>query len=253
MDQPIALVRPPGSRLDEGLVTHQTREPVDLAVAERQWHEYIDALRSAGWEIRVVEGRDDCPDAVFIEDTAVVFDEVSVLARPGAPTRRAEVEGVMAPLKDCGLAVEPLERGTLDGGDVLKIGRRAWVGRGGRTDDEGIAALADLLGHRGWSVHAVPISRVLHLKSAVTALPDGTIIGFPPLVDDESVFDSFRAVPEPAGSHVVITGPDRLLMASSAPQTAAMFRADGYEVDLVDIGEFEKLEGCVTCLSIRVR
>jgi dimethylargininase len=102
-------------------------------------------------------------------------------------------------------------------------------------------------------VVVVPILKVLHLKSAVTALPDGSVIGFVPLVDDPSLFPRFMPVPEESGSHVVLLGENRLLMASDCPQSAAMFAGLGYEPVTVDIGEFQKLEGCVTCLSVRLR
>jgi dimethylargininase len=102
-------------------------------------------------------------------------------------------------------------------------------------------------------VIAVPITKVLHLKSAVTALPDGTVIGYPPLVDDASVFPRFRSVPEESGAHVVLLGGDRLLMAADCPRSAELFAGIGYELVVVDISEFQKLEGCVTCLSVRLR
>lgn len=234
-------------------MTHLEPAAIDLARAGEQWSAYVEVFRGLRWDIRTIDGIDQCPDAVFIEDTAVVFGDLAVTTRPGAPSRVAEVEGVRAPLLDCDLEVVDLAGGRLDGGDVLKVGRRVWVGLGGRTSTAGIAALEELLVPRGWDVRAVPISKVLHLKSAVTALPDGTIIGYPPLLDDESIFETFLPVPEEAGSHVVITGPDRLLLSASAPQTASLLRSKGYIIDVVDISEFEKLEGCVTCLSIRVR
>ncbi len=111
------------------------------------------------------------------------------------------------------------------------------------------AALAPL----GANVLAVPLSKVLHLKSAVTALPDGTVIGYPPLVDDPSFFPHFLAVPEEAGSHVVVLDDHTVLMSSSAPATAALLADLGYDVVAVDLTEYEKLEGCVTCLSVRLR
>jgi dimethylargininase len=100
---------------------------------------------------------------------------------------------------------------------------------------------------------AVPLTKVLHLKSAVTALPDGSIIGYPPLVDDPGIFARFLPVPEESGAHVVLLGGDRLLMAADCPQSAALFADLGYAPVVVDISEFEKLEGCVTCLSVRLR
>ena len=136
---------------------------------------------------------------------------------------------------------------------MLKVGRTVFVGVGGRTNAPAVAQLAVLLAPRDWDVRPVPVHRVLHLKSAVTALPDGTIVGYPELVDDPSAFEPFLAVPEPAGAHVVLLGGDRLLMSADAPQSAALFRSMGYDVTEVDISEFEKLEGCVTCLSVRIR
>ena len=105
----------------------------------------------------------------------------------------------------------------------------------------------------GAQVVAVPITKVLHLKSAVTALPDGTVIGYPPLVDDTGAFDPFLPVPEEPGSHVVLLDDTTLLMATSAPRTAEILAARGHEIVQVDISEYEKLEGCVTCLSVRLR
>ncbi len=100
---------------------------------------------------------------------------------------------------------------------------------------------------------SVSLTKVLHLKSAVTALPDATVIGYPPLVDEPAVFSTFLGVPEEAGSHVVLLGDSRLLMSAAAPRTAALLEGRGYQPIPVDISEFEKLEGCVTCLSVRLR
>jgi dimethylargininase len=246
-----ALVRRPGPRLAEGLVSHIAREEVDVDLAVRQWQGYVDVLAEEGWQVTEVEPADDCPDAVFVEDPVVVYRDVAVIARSGAPGRRAETAGVERAVRDAGYRVERITApGTLDGGDVLKIGSTVYAGRGGRTDDEGIRQLGVHLRTR---VMPVPVTRVLHLKSAVTALPDGTVIGHPPLVDDPALFPDFLAVPEESGSHVVLLGGDRVLLAASAPATAALLAARGLTPVVVDIGEFEKLEGCVTCLSVRLR
>ncbi len=116
-----------------------------------------------------------------------------------------------------------------------------------------VAQLETMLSSRGWVVRPVPVRRVLHLKSAVTALPDGTIIGYPDHVDEVAVYDRFMAMPEPEGGHVVLLGDGRLLMSTSAPESADRLSAMGYNPVQVDISEFEKLEGCVTCLSVRIR
>ena len=249
-----ALVRPPGPLLADGLVTHIDRAPIDLQLANDQWNAYVAALEQAGWSITEVEPADQCPDAVFIEDAMVVFDDLCVITRPGAVSRQAEVVGAEAAALSAGLEIHRIaEPGTLDGGDVLKVDRTVYVGVGGRTNAPEVAQLTHVLARRGWVVRPVPVHRVLHLKSAVTALPDGTVVGYPDLVDDPSVFERFLAVPEPSGAHVVLLGSDRLLMSAGAPETAALYRSKGYEVIEVDIFEFEKLEGCVTCLSVRIR
>lgn len=249
-----ALVRQPGPQLAEGLVTHIDRVPVDAARAREQWEVAVAALEAYGWETIEVPAADDCPDAVFVEDAVVVFRGVAVITRPGAESRRPEIVEVEKVVEGLGCSLNRIRApGTLDGGDVLKVGDTVYVGRGGRTNAEGIRQLREILAPLGATVVAVPISKVLHLKSAVTALPDGTIIGYPPLVDDPGIFPSFLPVPEESGAHVVDLGAGRLLMASSAPRSAALFADLGFEPVAIDIGEFEKLEGCVTCLSVRLR
>ena len=246
----IALVRRPGPRLAEGLVSHIERQDIDVALALRQWQSYVDALAAAGWRVVEVPPADECPDAVFVEDPVVVYGRTAVLARSGALERRAETAGVEQAL--AGYDIRRIEApGTLDGGDVLKIGDTIYAGRGDRTNDDGIRQLAAHL--PGATVVPVPVTKVLHLKSAVTALPDGTVIGYPPLVDDPAVFPRFLAVPEEGGAHVVLLGGDQVLMAASAPATAALLSSRGLHPVTVDISEFEKLEGCVTCLSVRLR
>jgi dimethylargininase len=250
----LALVRRPGPLLADGLVTHIDRVPVDVDLAVAQWHAYVAAMEREGWDIAHVEPADDCPDAVFVEDAMVVFDDLCVITRPGAASRHGEIDGAEAAALAAGLEIHRIaDPGLLDGGDVLKVDRTVYVGVGGRTSARAVAELAFLLAPRGWDVRPVPVRTVLHLKSAVTALPDGTIVGYPDLVDDLTPYPQFFPVPEPAGAHVVLLGGDRLLMAADAPRSAALFRSIGYEVTEVDISEFEKLEGCVTCLSVRIR
>jgi dimethylargininase len=249
-----AFVRRPGPRLADGLVTHIARSAIDLDRAIEQWTMYAQALADSGWSVVEVEPADDCPDAVFVEDAVVVFDDLAVVTRPGAESRRGETAGAAAAMTAAMLDVHHIVTpGTVDGGDVLKVGRTAFVGIGGRTNQAGVDQLEAVLGPRGWQVVAVPVSKVLHLKSAVTALPDGTVIGHPDLVHDTSAFDRFMAVPEPEGAHVVLLNDEHLLMSASAPRSAELFKSIGYQPVVVDISEFEKLEGCVTCLSVRLR
>lgn len=254
MEQRSALIRKQSPRLDEGLVTHIDRTPVDVDAAMEQWQAYVDALHQAGWETREVEPADDCPDSVFVEDAVVVYEDLAVVTRPGADERKPEVVGAEKAAREAGYRIAHIVApGTLDGGDVLKYGGKVWVGRGGRTNQEGIDQLAALLAEFGAEVIAVPLTKVLHLKSAVTALPDGTVVGYEPLVDDPTVFDKYLAVPEEAGAHVVLLGGNTVLMSTSAPRTKELFESRGLDVVAVDISEYEKLEGCVTCLSVRMR
>lgn len=248
----VALVRAPGPRLAEGIVTHIARSPVDVELARRQHDAYVAALASHGWRPHVVAPADDCPDSVFIEDTVVVCAGSAVLTRPGAPQRRPEVEAVESAVRDLGLAVARIEApGTLDGGDVLQVGSTVYVGQGGRTNSEGIAQLAMHLSGLGRAVVGVPLENVLHLKSATTALPDGSLLVWGDLVD-ATLFPDVRAVPEEAGAHVVPLGGGDVLIAASAPRTAELLTGLGYAPVVVEISEFERLEGCVTCLSVLI-
>ena len=150
-----------------------------------------------------------------------MYDDLAVMARPGADERRAEVAGTEQTLRDLGYRIARIEApGTLDGGDVLKHDGTVWVGLGGRTNEAGIDQLARHLAPLGATVVPVPLTKALHLKSAVTALPDGSIIGYPPLVDDSTRWERFLAVPEESGAHVVLLGGDSVLMSAAAPRTA---------------------------------
>jgi dimethylargininase len=248
-----ALVRRPSPRLGEGIVTHLERRPVDVELARVQWRAYVRALEDAGWEAVEAPPADESPDGVFVEDAVVVFEHVAVVARPGVPARRSETVGVEAAVAELGYAIERIEEpGTLDGGDVLKIRDTVYVGLGGRTNAEGARQLRELLAPLGAKLVEVPVRGVLHLKSAVTALPDGSILGYPPLVP-EAFRRHFVAVPEESGAHVVLLRGGKVMLAADCPRTAELISARGYDPVVVDISEFQKLEGCVTCLSVRLR
>ena len=244
------MVRPPSSRLAEGIVTHISRTTVDVELARTQHAAYASALAASGWQVEQVPVAEDCPDSVFVEDAVVACDDLAVLTRPGAPQRRPEIDGVAQAMASLGLRTARIEApGTLDGGDVLQAGTTVYVGRGGRTNGEGIRQLRALLAPLGRAVVGVPLGAVLHLKSAVTALPDGTFLLLPDLVP-AGLFPAVRPVTEESGCHVVPLGGDRVLIAASAPRTAASLADLGFTPVVVDISEYEKLEGCVTCLSV---
>ena len=249
----VALVRMPASNLAEGLVTHLERTPIDTELADKQWDAYVAAFDAAGWDTTEVSWADQLADSVFIEDAVVVIGDVAVVTRPGAESRRPEVVAAETTARELGLRIHRIEgEGTLEGGDVLRVGTTVYVGRSGRTNAEGVRQLRAILAPLGFDVVAVPVTTALHLKSTVTALPDGTVLVHPDLVEDPSFFGRHLVVPEREGVAVVELAEDTVLISAAAPKTAALLEDRGYTVVQVDISEFEKLEGCVTCLSVRV-
>ena len=248
------LVRRPSPELVRGELTHAERVPVDAALAYAQWERYVDAFRSRGWTVTEVEPADAHPDGVFVEDALIAFDDLIVVCRAGAATRRGEAATAADAAARLGLATVAITApGTVEGGDVLKVGRTVHVGASSRTNAEGIAQLRHLLEPRGWTVVEIPVTKVLHLKSAVTALPDGTIIGYEPLVDDPGLWPRFLPVPEAHGCAVVVLDDTSVLLSADAPRTSALLTERGLTVVPTPVAEFEKLEGCVTCLSVRIR
>lgn len=251
----IALTRAISPRLAECELTHLDRTPISVERAEAQHREYEATLRALDCEVRRVDPSPDHADSVFIEDTAVVFDEIAVITRPGAESRRAEtaaVERVLDPLRPLARISSP---GTLDGGDVLVIGKRVFAGRTSRTNDEGIAQLRAALAPHGYTVDAVAVTGCLHLKTAVTAIDDETVLLNPSWVDARA-FAPAAVVEvdpsEPMGANVLRIG-ERLLYGDSYPRTLARIRARGIAVTTVDASELAKAEGAVTCCSLVMR
>ena len=250
----VVLVRAPAKILSKGQVTHIKRRPIRFAKAQSQWSAYVAALESEGFTTREIDTDEKHPDCVFIEDTVVMLGQVAVVTSPGTESRRGEEDAVSEFLRELGLDTRHIRLpGTLEGGDVLKVGDTIYVGRGGRTNAEGIRQFRAIATELGYTVVAVPVTKALHLKSAVTALPDGTVIGHPTLVDSPSIFPRYLEVPEVEGVAVVVLTNNSVLMSAAAPKTAALIEDLGFRVTTVDISEFEKLEGCVTCLSVRIR
>ena len=245
-----ALVRAPSSRLAGGIVTHIRRTPVDVARARAQHAAYTDAVAASGWTIAQVPAAEDCPDSVFIEDTVVVCEDLAVLARPGAPARRAEVAGAAGTLRSLGLRTAAIqEPGTLDGGDVLQAGRTVYVGRGGRTNGAGIRQLRALLAPLGRARDRRSADRraapeVRGDRAARRHLPAGTAAGAGRAVPGGPPGGRRKRVPcrsagRRPGAHRRVRSPHRELLDDM-----------GFTPVVADISEFEKLEGCVTCLSV---
>jgi len=248
-----ALVRRPSSRLADGLVTHVERQQVDLDLAVRQWEGYVEALRTAGWETIEVPLADDCPDSVFVEDTVVMYGDRAVITRPGADERKPETGPVADLLGALGYDIVSIEApGTLDGGDVLRIGRHFYVGMSARSNADGIAQLRALLAGFGYTVTGVPIRGCLHLKSAVTALADDRVLVQPAWVE-RGAFADYRIVEvDPAEEHAanVLRIGDTVVSPACFPRTHERIRAAGIHVVTVDVSELQKAEGAVTCCSL---
>ncbi len=251
----VALTRAISPRIAECELTHLDRTPIDVAAARAQHAEYTRALVALGCAVQEVEPALDHPDSVFIEDTAVVFDEIAVITRPGAESRRGEtaaVERVLAPLRPIAHIMAP---GTLDGGDVFVVGKRVFAGRTGRTNDVGIAQLRAALAPHGYTVEALDVTGCLHLKTAVTAVDDRTVLLNPQWVDRHGLagVEIIEVDPaEPMGANIVRVG-EALLYGASYPLTRARLEARGYRPVCVDASELAKAEGAVTCCALILR
>ncbi|CAN0156909.1 unnamed protein product, partial [Ectocarpus fasciculatus] len=270
----IALVRTPSPLLDNGVVSHIEKSEINMTAAIDQWKQYCEALRDQNWRVVTCPNpntANDYADSVFIEDCIVMYKDLlsgkscAVITRPGHPERRNETDHLEDFLKHSSAVNEVYkisDPGTLDGGDVLKVGSTVYVGDSDRTNSQGIEQFANILRPYGAAVVSVPLNKVLHLKSAATALPCGTIIAWKDALDEEAI-NIFKRTgskniifsPEEHGSHVILLDEQTLLMSHQAPLTAAMLRSPPYNLKVVtvNIDEYIKLEGCVTCLSVRIR
>jgi dimethylargininase len=246
-----ALVREVSPRIAEGEVTHLERQAVDVARVRAEHAAYLALLHEAGLAVVQAPPAPEHPDGVFVEDAVVVIDHLAVLTRSGAASRRGEAAGLRALLHERGLATAAIVApATLDGGDVLQVDDTVYVGRTTRTDDAGIEQLRALVGPLGRSVVPVDVDGVLHLKTAATALPDGRIIADLDRVSAASFAGrEVLAAEEPSGADVLLLG-DTVVLAASAPRTAAMLRSRSYEVRTIDISELEKVEAGPTCPSV---
>ena len=235
-------------------LTHLPRVAIDVARATAQHEQYEEALRALGVRVVRLPETADLPDSVFVEDAAVVVDEVAVLTRPGARSRRAEIPSVaqaLAPYRALRFIVAP---GTLDGGDVLRLGKRIYVGLSGRTNAEGVAQLAALLSPFGYGVEGLAVTGCLHLKSAVTAIDDETIVLQAGWVDGARIAARRRIAvdaAEPSAANVLAIG-KTVLVNASAPRTAERIAVAGFRVVPVDQSELAKAESGLTCCSLLI-
>lgn len=252
MGRLVAITRAVGPPLADCELTFQIRQPIDLAEATVQHAAYRDALRRAGILAEVLPADARLPDAVFVEDTAVVLDELAVITRPGSETRRKEVAAVAAALARHRIRARIEEPGTLDGGDVLKIGRQLFVGLSSRTNEDGLAQLSKAVERHGYRVAPIRVHGCLHLKTAVTALDEETLLINPNWINarELSGFQHVQvAETEPFAANCLALHGVIHLSARWA-RTRDLLERRGFVTRTLKITEFEKAEAGLTCLSL---
>ena len=247
-----AITRDVSSSLGHCELSFVSREPVDVALAREQHRQYQQALADLGCRVIALPAQDELPDAVFVEDVALVLDEMAIMTRPGASSRQPEGASVAPTLSQFRnlLAIQP--PGTLEGGDMMRVGRTIYVGQSARTNAAGIEQLANLVSGYGYTVRPVAMRDCLHLKSAVTMVAECTLLVHPGWVDRDH-FAGFRIIEidpeEPHAANTLRVG-SGLIYPSCFPRTRERLAEAGITVTVVDVSELQKAEGAVTCCSL---
>jgi dimethylargininase len=246
-----ALMHLPSPNMADCLRMH-AGPSIDLDVALRQHAGYRRMLERCGAVVETLDTNRHLPDCVFIEDTAIILDEIAILCSMGHPSRRDEPAGIEPHIRRrCDVRRIELPA-TIDGGDVLRVGRRLIVGISGRTNAAAIEALASAIRPYGYEIDAVRVTGCLHLKSACTALPDGRLLANAAWLDANAL-RQYRIVPvpieEPGAANVALVG-ETVCAAAGHPQTEDLIRGLGFLVENAVLSEFAKADGCVTCLSL---
>jgi dimethylargininase len=248
----IAITHVPSPQMHAGLRTFLDRAPIDANLAMRQHVEFRRLLSQCGALVRTIDVNRELPDCAFVEDCALVLDEVAVLTTMGAPERRRELPAVGRELARHRRVVRLEPPGLLEGGDVLRIERTLLVGISARTDIAGVRALEVIVKRHGYDVVAVPVRRSLHLKTACTALDDRTLLINSDWIDTTPLarFELVRVPANESWAANVVRVGDRICMGAGNPRTMEMIRARGMPVEAIDLSEFAKAEAGITCLSL---
>jgi dimethylargininase len=248
----VAIVRPPSDALARCELTHLTREPIDLARARAQHAAYAALLRDLGARVLALHPAPDLPDAVFVEDVAVVLDQVAVMTIPGARSREPEVKTVAAALSAFRALAWLTPPATLDGGDVLRVEHTLYVGRSSRTNAAGVEQLAGHVAPFGCTVRPVRVTGCLHLKSACSHLGRGVLLANPDWIEPAAFtgLDVLSVDPaEPRGANTLRVG-DTVVMADGFPRTRARIEQRGFVVRVVSLTELQKAEAGGSCMSL---
>jgi dimethylargininase len=249
----IALTRAVPGSMERCELTHLKRVPIDIVRARAEHAHYEAVLRSLDVDVIRLPALPDMPDSVFVEDTAIVLDECAIITRPGAASRRAETASTRDALASLREVLELVAPATLDGGDVLRLGRQLFIGLSSRTNRAGIEQLANIAGKFGYRVTQINVEGALHLKSAATAAADNLVVVNSALVSPDAFGVPSIAIPsdEPSGANVLAIG-ETLLCAASAPRTAELLVQAGFKVVAVENSELAKAEAALTCCSVLV-
>lgn len=241
--------------MDACELTYREREPIDAEAIARQHRGYCEALRACGARVLTLPPVDELPDSVFVEDTAIILDEIAVLTRPGVASRRGEVGLVEPEIARLRPFVRVEAPATLEGGDVMRVGRKLYVGLSPRTNAEGAEALRRFAAPHGYEVSTVELRDCLHLKTGCSALDDATVLANPEWVDVRA-FAEHEVVAveasEPWAANVLRVG-DSVCASAAFPRTAEMLRGRGYDLRAIEVSEFAKAEGGMTCMSLLFR
>jgi dimethylargininase len=249
---PIAITRKISPAITRCELTHLQREAIDVPQAGRQHEAYERCLAQLGCRVVSLPAEPDLPDSVFVEDAAIVVDELAVVTRPGAESRRAETASIVRVLERFRPVAAIQAPGTLDGGDVLCLGRRVVVGLSGRSNRDGIEQLRALLSPHGYTVEALPVSGCLHLKSAVTVVGREAVLLNPKWVD-RAAFEGYERLEvdpaEPYAANALLVG-GGVIYATAFPRTADRLERAGVPLVQTNVSELAKAEGAVTCCSL---
>jgi dimethylargininase len=248
----IAITRKVSSALASCELSFIERQPIDLEKARAQHHEYEMLLGKLGAKVISLPEEPELPDSMFVEDPAVVLDEVAIICPLGTESRRNEVPSISAALEKYRPQKHIKLPGTLEGGDVLRVGKKVFVGVTARSNPEGIRQLAVVLDHYGYELTAVPVTGCLHLKSAVTVLRGNTLLANRNWMDWKRMQGFEWVDVDPAETHAgnVLAIGDSVIAAASFPKTVAAIEAREFKVIPLDISELQKAESGLTCSSL---
>jgi dimethylargininase len=251
----IAITRDVSLRFNECEITHIHRTPIDVDIARSQHHEYVNVLKQLGCEVLELPAESDLPDSVFVEDTAFILPEAAVITNPGADSRKPETESIVRALSPHLKLLRVRDPATVDGGDVLVLGKQIFVGLSTRSNQDAIDQLNELLGKYGYIVTGVDMHDCLHLKSAVTRVDDRTLLINKNWVDTHHFagYDFIEVDPtEPFAANCLSIG-DSIIYPTAFPRTRAKLETRGFKIVGVEVDELAKAEGAVTCCSLIVQ